>query len=41
MTRMWISFANYGDPNNNLGGKHNRCLPTETYVRLTDSHFLS
>jgi hypothetical protein len=21
MTRMWISFANFGDPNMNLGGK--------------------
>jgi len=21
MTRMWISFANFGDPNMNLGGE--------------------
>jgi hypothetical protein len=22
MTRMWISFANFGDPNMNLGGEY-------------------
>lgn len=32
MTRMWISFTNYGDPNKNLGGEQH--LYHELFWRL-------
>ena len=37
MTRMWVSFANHGNPNRNLGGKatqpNPRLAPSYTYAR--------
>ena len=43
MTRMWVSFANYGDPNKNLGGKPPNLhlptpIPTPMLIALTNPH---
>lgn len=38
MTRMWVSFANHGNPNRNLGGKatqpNPRLAPSDTHTRV-------
>jgi triacylglycerol lipase len=32
MTRMWVSFANYGDPNKNLGSR--QCIPFSSLTNI-------